>query len=469
MFKYYEFNNSKEKMLNVLLVITPLLCTGLASGPGMARYDDFKVYKIFIKDDQQLNHLKEIRDLLPVRHLNEVIGIQNSYDVAIDPVNQQKLEDLLKYYEMEYRITINDLQKVIEDSLPRTRRSGLEWTQFHMLEDIYDFIDNLTQAYPTTITPYTIGYSYENRPIKAIKISHKTNNKAIFIESQIHAIEWISSAASTCFINNLLHSHDETLRNMLTNYDWIFVPVVNPDGFVYTHTVERLWRKNRKPTGFSNSSGICYGTDLNRNFGYEWGAASSWNFHEPCDHWYGGSESDTEPEVIALQAFIKSFPDNYIKMYIPFHSYGNFVLLPYGHTIDYFPPNYEQMERIAKGFADAAKVKYGTDFKYGSTGVLNHSGFISGSSKDWVYAMKNVTYCGSIEMRDYGEYGFFLPPNQIVEVCAEVTDGLMGMVKAAEKENIFERNSAHGLKLSSSIWFMIVFVIIPAYLNVLKN
>lgn len=40
-----------------------------------------------------------------------------------------------------------------------------------------------------------------------------------------------------------------------------FLPVVNPDGYEYTHTIDRLWRKNRK------GSGTCSGVDLNRNFG----------------------------------------------------------------------------------------------------------------------------------------------------------------------------------------------------------
>ncbi|XP_075152249.1 zinc carboxypeptidase-like [Haematobia irritans] len=436
-------------VLKVFLLIGFLGWT-LASGPGMARYDNFKVYKIFIKDEVQLSQLKKFRDTLPIRHLNEITGVQNNYDVTIDPINQRKFEDELKFYEMEYRVTIEDLQKVIDDSLPKTRNTGMEWTKFHGLDDVYNFVDNLTMSFPTTITPYTIGYSYEGRPIKAIKISHKPNNKAIFIESQMHAIEWISSATSTCFFNSLLNSQDKVFKNMLLDYDWIYVPIVNPDGFVYTHTVERLWRKNRRPTGFSNSSGICYGIDMNRNFGYEWGALSAWNFNEPCDHWYGGAKPDSEPEVLALQAFINSFPDDYIKMYIPFHSYGNLILLPYGHTSDIFPPNYDQMMRIAKGFADSARVKYGTDFKYGSTGTINLSGYVSGASKDWAYGVKKIPYTGTIELRDYGEYGFFLPASQIKEVCAEVTDGIIGMLQVAEKEDLFERNSA-GINLMSSL------------------
>ncbi|TMW47119.1 hypothetical protein DOY81_007801 [Sarcophaga bullata] len=338
----------------------------------------------------------------------------------------------------------------------------MEWTQFHKLHEIYDWIDNLSMTYTSTITPYTIGYSYENRPIKAIKISHKPNNtQAIFIESQMHAIEWISSAASTCFFNNLLHSQNPELRRMLVEYDWIYVPIANPDGFVYTHDVDRLWRKNRRPTGFSNSSGPCYGTDLNRNFGYEWGALSAWNFNEPCDHWYGGTEPDSEPEVKALQRFINSFPDGYIRLYMPFHSYGNLILLPYGHTSTILPPNYEQMMRIAKGFADAARIKYGTQFVYGSTGTINISGYVSGASKDWVYGVKNVPYTGTFELRDNGTYGFFLPANQIVEVCAEVTDGLIGLIKTAEKEEILMRNSA---RLNVGSWVNIFLASIIAIL-----
>lgn len=59
--------------LKVILLIT-LVAGALAAGPGMARYDSFKVYKIFIKDEQQLSQLKKFRDILPVR-LNQTKNI----------------------------------------------------------------------------------------------------------------------------------------------------------------------------------------------------------------------------------------------------------------------------------------------------------------------------------------------------------------------------------------------------------
>lgn len=150
-------------------------------------------------------------------------------------------------------------------------KAKMNWTQYQRLPVIYDWLDDLAAKHPDLISSHIVGLSYENRPIKAIKISSKPSNKAIFIESNIHAIEWISSAVTSCFIQNLTTSNHPEMKWLLENYDWIFLPVLNPDGLAYTHDVNRLWRKNRKPTGFSNSSGICYGTDLNRNFGYKWG------------------------------------------------------------------------------------------------------------------------------------------------------------------------------------------------------
>ena len=82
----------------------------------------------------------------------------------------------------------------------------------------------------------------------------------------IHAREWISPATVTYIIRDLVTNqrHD----NMLDQYDFFILPVVNPDGYEYTHTTDRLWRKNR--AGNPLTLGLCRGVDLNRNFGYKW-------------------------------------------------------------------------------------------------------------------------------------------------------------------------------------------------------
>ncbi len=61
---------------------------------------------------------------------------------------------------------------------------------------------------------------------------------------------------------------DPTLTGMLDRAVYYIVPLSNPDGYVYTWTTDRLWRKNRRTNG-----GGSFGVDLNRNWGYQWGAS----------------------------------------------------------------------------------------------------------------------------------------------------------------------------------------------------
>ena len=59
---------------------------------------------------------------------------------------------------------------------------------------------------------------------------------------------------------------DPEATELVDRYDWYFLPLINADGYVYTWTEDRLWRKSRKP---SPGTG-CVGTDLNRNFDFQW-------------------------------------------------------------------------------------------------------------------------------------------------------------------------------------------------------
>lgn len=58
----------------------------------------------------------------------------------------------------------------------------------------------------------------------------------MFIESGMHAREWIGVATSTYILNQLLTSTDASIRAIAENYNWYIFPVANPDGYSYTHT-----------------------------------------------------------------------------------------------------------------------------------------------------------------------------------------------------------------------------------------
>merc|ERR1711874_186033 len=78
--------------------------------------------------------------------------------------------------------------------------------------------------------------------------------------------------------------------------DWYVMPLLNPDGYEYSRTTDRLWRKNRAPPPDGSD---CYGVDLNRNWdvvGYGLGSVSG----NPCSEVYKGPAKNSEPEVAAM-------------------------------------------------------------------------------------------------------------------------------------------------------------------------
>ncbi|KAH8037665.1 hypothetical protein HPB51_015099 [Rhipicephalus microplus] len=111
----------------------------------------------------------------------------------------------------------------------------------------------------------SIGRSYEGRNIMAAHIKIKEDLPIVFLECGIHAREWISPSACLYIIDQLAtgYEKDEGISQLLSKYEWRIHPIVNPDGYDYTHTAERLWRKTRSRSRFSDR---CRGADANRNF-----------------------------------------------------------------------------------------------------------------------------------------------------------------------------------------------------------
>lgn len=49
----------------------------------------------------------------------------------------------------------------------------------------------------------------------------------------------------------------------------------------------------------------------------------------PCDDTYAGPEPFSEPETRAIQEYFLKHAAN-IKLYVTIHSYGNYILYPWG-------------------------------------------------------------------------------------------------------------------------------------------
>lgn len=128
---------------------------------------------------------------------------------------------------------------------------------------------------------------------------------------------------------------------------------------------DRMWRKTRQPV----SSSACIGADANRNFDSHWmennGASDN-----PCSETFAGSAPFSEPEAQALAAYVTSIKDK-ISIYLSFHSYGQWLLSPYGHSVEEFPDNYDDLLTIGESFKTAIKsLAYGTEYVHGSTATV---------------------------------------------------------------------------------------------------
>ena len=72
------------------------------------------------------------------------------------------------------------------------------------------------------------------------------------------------------YLTTNYHSDKRVTRLLLTTEIWV-IPVANPDGYEYTFTNERLWRKNLRDNDGDGEITLADGVDLNRNFGSRWG------------------------------------------------------------------------------------------------------------------------------------------------------------------------------------------------------
>ncbi|XP_055308561.1 uncharacterized protein LOC129572592 [Sitodiplosis mosellana] len=389
-----------------------------------ARYDNYRVYSIEVENEQQLEVLKDFesgRD--GISFLKTPTGIQQTAEIIVPPHKFADIGDLFEEQKLKNHVKIANLQKLIDEEQPKNLdRSGFGWKQYNELGAIYAWLDDILKKYPKVLTNYTYGKSYEKRPLRAVKVSHKKGNPTIFIESTIHAREWITAATATYFLNELLTSDDVDIRKLADNYDWVFVPVVNVDGYVYAHSKDRMWRKTRKP---SPKNKRCVGVDANRNFDSHHGEVGAST--DPCSEIYAGPTPFSEPETLALSKFIKSF-DN-IKLYLSFHSYSQLLLFPYGYTKQH-AKNHKDLNQIGQKTKQAIAKRYGTQYKVGNTGQAIY--LASGGSDDWVYDSLNVLLSYTFEFRDTGRYGFVLPANQIIPNSLEVIDGLKAMIKEAK-------------------------------------
>lgn len=270
-------------------------------------------------------------------------------DVLVHGSGIEKAKQILKNAGVNYTVQIQDLTQAIKEENPPKKfiqdlvnRNGLPmtWQAYHRLADIHKYLDFMAKNNPDLVSTQIIGYSRDGRPLKIVRISNnQRGNKAIWIDGGIHAREWISPASATFVINELIEEWEDK-PEYIRRIDWYILPVTNPDGYEYSHTTDRLWRKSRAAT----SSAQCRGVDLNRNYGYKWGGKGV--SKSPCTEIFGGTGPFSEPETQAIRNFLTSLGPGKVTGSMSLHSYGQYILYPWGYD-RVVPPDHKDLENLA--------------------------------------------------------------------------------------------------------------------------
>lgn len=136
-----------------------------------------------------------------------------------------------------------------------------------------------------------------------------------------------------------------------------------------------------------------------------------------------GPSPASEVEVQAVQSYICDHKDT-IKGYVNFHAYSQLWMSNWGYT-DLLPPDYADQNALAASAVQAIKDTHGTSYDYGPIATIIYPA--SGSSADYTYGQCGVKYSYGVELRDTGEYGFLLPPDQIVPSGQEIFSAVVAM------------------------------------------
>ncbi|XP_050664206.1 zinc carboxypeptidase-like [Leptidea sinapis] len=433
---------------NFIIILIQCYCYKSSCEPK--KYYNYTVYRGIPINYDHLNFFKNLSAIYNVNYWRPPGLLNKPTEFMIAPENKSDFVRRAQSGGIYYSTVIEDVQREFDKQTVNTyiRRNmkTFNWNSFYRLEDIYNWLRDLSKKYSKVMTIKSIGTTVNKRNIMAVIINYNPESKIkkpkVMVEGGIHAREWISPAFVTYFIHSLLIAErniNTTMIEIAKKFRWYFVPVVNPDGYEYTHTKDRLYRKNMNAV------------DLNRNFEIAFGSVGI-SFQQSSEI-FCGHAAFSEPETQAMRRFIK-INSRDLKYYFAFHSYGQYIILPYTHMRQHVE-NYNTVRDMGLNAARAIFRRYGTQYAVGT--AYDTVGYMtSGVSGCWAKKTYHIPYVVTFELRDQGKHGFALPPSQILPTCKETMDGIRSLLTPSTHQEL--RKVPPNAQISTDLDMLVVFI-----------
>lgn len=337
---------------------------------------------------------------------------------------------------LKSRVVAEDAQAHVNNfielnELARSDRGGNFFSAYPTLDEVFaymDELDTLEGHHPDNIQVLTIGASLQGRPIKALRIGtpqapEQPQKLAFVFNAGQHAREWITVPAALWAADRLIRDYatDPEMAFLVENLVFYIIPVMNPDGYVYTLPTSqggggnRYWRKNRRDNGNST-----FGVDLNRNWGFQWGGVGSSSFGS--SETYRGTGPFSEPETATMRDFMTSGLTEPLGAYIDIHAYSQLVMSPWGYT-SANPPRLNELQPLTDAQVAAITATYGTSYIGGPIAQVLYAA--SGNSADWALGERNaLAWAYELRPLSGGLSGFAPSPSEILPTAIETWNGL---------------------------------------------
>lgn len=278
-------------------------------------------------------------------------------------------------------------------------------------------IDSMAAKFPNLITakqPIDTFHSIQGKDIFWLKISDNPaideTEPELLYTALHHAREPASLSQLIFYMWYLLENYgtDPEVTYLVDNTEMYFVPMVNPDGYLYNQTTNPngggMWRKNRRPHG-----GNKFGVDLNRNYGLYWGFDDAGSSPDSTSDTYRGKSGFSEPETQAVKYFCENHS---FKLVLNYHTYGDLFIYPWSYQENIYTPDSAYFVNYA---AEA------TRDNFFNTGTANQTvGYTAnGDSDDWMYGeqgTKNKIFAATPEAGP-GDLGFWPTSSKIIGLC----------------------------------------------------
>ncbi|MHA1685536.1 MAG: M14 family zinc carboxypeptidase [Candidatus Heimdallarchaeaceae archaeon] len=324
---------------------------------------------------------------------------------------------------------------------------------YHNYTELTAKLMALNESFPEYVDVFSIGHTWENRTIWAVRITDESVTTAkteFYIVAAHHAREIITVENALYFIDKLIYDtlFSSAYQTLLTKEEIYVIPMLNPDGVSVLHWFPEQ-RKNMSPIDDdgdgtridehevtyywdlqSNTSAIDEkdldgdgstgedrpgGVDLNRNYAAFWnGSGSSCNAQDDC---FRGPYPFSEPETQAMRDFMYEHSFN---LAVSLHSGIQAIITPWGNNNSLPMKDHDEFAALINalknitGFPDWEEI----------------GGYItSGEWSDYSYLFHDIlgftleTY-GGIWNGNYFDY-FNPPGNKILSNCEKIFAALI--------------------------------------------